>query len=59
MGMSGAELPLVSMPVTSRHPEKYLLFDLETKQMWRWRDGMWVAAQPHRSHPNTECEGWY
>lgn len=39
------ERPLVSMPITTRHPEKWLAVDTETGEAWRWVDGRYVRAE--------------
>jgi len=56
---------LIQMPVRSRHPEKYLLIDSETKQRWRgsavgWRPvlrsrGCWDHFEGPRLHDCAAC----
>lgn len=36
--------PLVTLTVTTRKPEKYLLIDRETGDRWEWRNDRWMRA---------------
>ena len=37
---------LVELTISTRHPEKWIIVDTDTRQVWRWSldEGGWVGA---------------